>query len=90
MTQGPSGWLVETLQVQASAADKSAANPAINEPFSLCVEPSAFAGLIKQLKFSRELEMSYPMVRGMNRLCINADALRLLIPRPRSWIRASR
>ena len=60
---------------------KSAGNPELNEPFSLCVEPSAFAGLIKQLKFSRELEMSYPTVRGAKRLCINADDLRLVDPK---------
>ena len=81
MTHGTGGWIVETLEVQPSAPTKSAGNPELNEPFSLCVEPSAFAGLIKQLKFSRELEMSYPMVRGAKRLCINADDLRLVDPK---------
>ena len=67
------------FQLPASKDPKQ--NTEIDEPFSLCVVPTAFKGLVDKLKGSRHLDVSFPTVRGMKRLCFNADTLQLVDPK---------
>jgi hypothetical protein len=81
MTHGPGGWLIDSLSVEPSVGAIEATNADVNEPFSLCVRPSAFKALLNHVKFSRELDVSFPVVRGMRRLCLNSDDLQLVDPK---------
>lgn len=81
VTQGIGGWLVEQIEVEPSTGPIEATNEEVNEPFSLCVRPSALKSLLNTVKFSRQLDVSFPMVRGMRRLCLNADDLQLVDPK---------
>ena len=91
MTHGPGGWLIDSFEVSPSKVspvgtkdndnDTDNDNTEIDEPFSLCVVPSAFKGLVDKLKGSRNLDVSFPMVRGMRRLCFNAGPFQLVDPK---------